>query len=587
MTTQREDESVKSGSVESGPAEHGFSRRTRLVARIAAGSSVCAAVLVIGVLHPAAKPAPPDTATVSAAVLNDLGQLKWVAATPTLPTSAEAEGRRLYVQSRCLFCHSQYAELSSDEQRRWGPPVEPGEYAADRPPLFGLRGIGPDLAREGLKYGDEWHLGHFYNPPLLTQGSIMGGFSGYFDQPATAVNIVDDAANVRTLERTPATEKLFNFSSKDQVKLTPNQQGLLFVPSSAKGKFPLVWTPNEEYSGTSVKLVVETKEIEALIAYVQKLGIDRGRWRDAAEPEEIEGSDLVLQRSPERIAHGKEVFERRCVACHGAEGNGNGEAATFTYRQRPRNFTTGVFKFRLVKGPVPTDRDLLRTITRGVRGTSMPAWYWLPLEDRLDVIQYVKYELAVDRSDPKKPYAYFVEEPPGEPIQIGAPPAPTAELLTRGHGIWQQAKCWECHGQGGRGDGEKAAGLKDDWGFPIRPANLTSGQFKSGPHVQDIFRTLTTGLSGSPMPAFKDAIPNADRWALAYYVRSLAAFTDPLTTAALPISDADRAALNDPATDAGGPQHAYRLTQVPALQTPVLQTSAAQAPVKAAEARPD
>ena len=189
----------------------------------------------------------------------------------------------------------------------------------------------------------------------------------------------------------------------------------------------------------------------------------------------------------------------------------------------------------------------------------MPAWYWLPIEDRLDVIQYVKYELAVDRSDPTKPYAYFVEEPPGEPIQIGTPPDPTPALLDRGHAIWTQAKCWECHGKTGHGDGEKAAGLKDDWGFPIRPANLTSGQYKSGPYVQDIYRTITTGLSGSPMPGFKDAFPDPDRWALAYYIRSLAAFSDPLTGAPLQVSPSARAALDVPGGGPGDPQQPYKL----------------------------
>ena len=520
--------------------------------------SISVAILVILTTQAGPAASVPKSAEISAAVLNDLGQLRWITTSAAPLTPLEAEGRKLYEASHCAFCHSQYAEPASSEARRWGPPVQPGEYAFDQPPQFGLRGIGPDLTREGLKYSDEWHLGHFYNPPLLTQGSIMGGFSGYFETE-TNVNLVDDGHGGRTLERTPATEKLFDFASADQVKLTPNAQGLLFVPLPAKGKAPLIWTPNEEFSGDSVKLIAETRQVAALVAYVQTLGMNRGRWRDAAEPEEIEGGGIALPRSAERIAHGKTVFERRCIACHGVEGNGNGEAATFTYRQRPRNFTTGVFKFRLVKGPVPTDRDLLRTITRGVRGTAMPAWYWLPIEDRLDVIQYVKYELAVDRSDPNKPYAYFTEEPPGEPIQVGTPPAPTPALLDRGHAIWEQAKCWECHGRSGRGDGEKAAGLKDDWGFPIRPANLTSGQFKSGPYVQDIFRTITTGLSGSPMPAFKDAFPDPDRWALAYYIRSLAAFTDPLTGEKLQLSPEARAALDAPGGGPGDPQLPYKL----------------------------
>src|SRR3546814_7095662 len=70
---------------------------------------------------------------------------------------------------------------------------------------------------------------------------------------------------------------------------------------------------------------------------------------------------------------------------------------------RPRDFTLGLFKFRLTpSSSMPTDGDLLRTITRGVRGTAMPSWHMLEEKDRLAVIQYIKYELAVDRSDPSR-----------------------------------------------------------------------------------------------------------------------------------------------------------------------------------------
>jgi cytochrome c oxidase cbb3-type subunit I/II len=206
---------------------------------------------------------------------------------------------------------------------------------------------------------------------------------------------------------------------------------------------------------------------------------------------------------------------------------------------------------------VPTDGDLLRTITRGVRGTAMPAWYELPLNDRLAVIQYIKYVLAVDRSDANKPYAYFTEEPPGQPLYIGNPPTPSQEIVAHGKEVWQNAKCWECHGQTGKGDGEKAAGLKDDFGFPVRPADLTSGQFKSGPSVEDIFRTMSTGLSGTPMPSFRDSLSEQDRWALAYYVLSLSAFKDPLTGEPLQISSTDRTALDDPKLQASTPEDAY------------------------------
>ena len=251
------------------------------------------------------------------------------------------------------------------------------------------------------------------------------------------------------------------------------------------------------------------------------------------------------------------VYTRWCASCHGEKGDGNGPAATFMTKQRPRDFSAAVFKFRLTKEPVPTDGDLLRTITRGVRGTAMPAWYDLPLNDRLAVIQYIKYELAVDRSDPAKTYAFFVEEPPGPPLYIGKPPAPTQAMLDRAKDVWENAKCWECHGKTGKGDGEKAAGLKDDAGFTIVPADLTSGQFKSGPAVEDIFRTMTTGLSGTPMPSYRDSLPEEDRWALSYYVLALSAYKDPLTLQPLAIVEADRAALNDLSLKADTPAEAY------------------------------
>ena len=544
-------------------------------AALAAGLGLCA--LATGSLGDWPQESGARLEPVTAVVRNDLGQLKWVKTQASAYTPLEEAGRQVYMRGGCMYCHSQYVRpVALDtrpwgpvtpDSRRWGPLPELGERAYDPVPMYGPGGIGPDLSREGLKYGDEWHLAHFWNPPMMTKGSIMGGFSGLFDAPPAPIKIVDDGSGGSTLDKTPVTQRLFDFASKQQIKLTPNEDGLLFVPVEARGKYPIVWMPNKEFSGDAVKLVAETKDIVALTAYIQKLGMNRGQWRDLVTPEETDGAGVALPRSDERIAAGKVVFERRCVACHGAKGDGNGWAATFLYRQRPRNFTLGEFKFRLTKGPLPSDADLLRTITRGVRGTAMPAWFELPLDDRLAVIQYIKYELTADKSDPEKPAFYFVDEPPGPPMLIGTPPTPTREMVAHGGAIWLQAKCWECHGKTGHGDGQKAAGLKDDWGFPIRPANLTRGQFKSGPNVSDLYRTVSTGLTGTPMPSFRDSFPDADRWALAYYVLSLSAFSDPLTGNALPIGAADRAALDNPRLVTLGPEQAYGPLQRAAAHT--------------------
>jgi len=504
------------------------------------------------------------TTRVTSVVRTDLGQLKWMLSRATDYTPVEQRGRDVYLREGCWYCHSQFVRPVTGETRRWGPVTESGEFAFDIPHLFGTRRIGPDLMRVGLKFSNEWHYAHFWNPRMLSPDSVMAPYGGLFERPREAVALTDDGSGNRTLEKNALTERLFDFASNQSIRLTPSSDGLLFVPMSARGKKPVIWAPHEEFKGDTVKIAAETPDLQALVAYLQKLGMNRGKWRDLFEPQSVEIMDVTLPRSEEWIAHGKEVYERRCLGCHGVNGDGNGPAATFLYNQRPRNFNNAVFKFRLTKEPVPTDGDLLRTISRGIRGTAMPPWYELPLNDRLAVIQYIKYELAVDRSDPTKPYAYFTEEPPGPPLYIGKPPPPTQQLLDRGKEVWEQAKCWECHGQTGKGDGEKSAELADDEDFTIVPADLTSGQFKSGPAVEDIYRTMTTGLSGTPMPSYRDSLPDEDRWALAYYVLALSAYKDPLTGQPLDIAPNDRAALNELGLKAGTPDKAY----VPAADAP-------------------
>ena len=496
------------------------------------------------------------TDKVTKVVRTELGELKWIEHRASDYTPVESRGREVYTREGCWYCHSQYVRPVTGETRRWGPVTQAGEYAFDLPHLFSTRRIGPDLSRVGLKFSNAWHLAHFWDPRMLSPDSIMPRFSELFEGPYAA-KVVDGPDGTRTLEKNATTQKLFDFDSTKRLLLTPNADGLLFVPT--RGQSPVIFTPNKEFTGNTVQLVAETEDLTALVAYLQKLGTNRGMWRDRFEPQLLEASQVSVPRSALWIAQGKQVYERRCLGCHGVKGDGNGPAAAFMQQDRPRNFTLGVFKFRLTpSGSLPDEGDLLRTITRGVRGTAMPSWHELPQKDQLAVIQYIKYELSADRTDPAKPYFYFDEEPPKLPIQIGEVPKPSQQIVDRGKQVWQQAKCWECHGQTGRGDGEKAAGLKDDLGFPIPPANLTTGQFKSGASVRDIFRTMTTGLSGTPMPSYAATVSEEDRWALSYYVLALSAFKDPLTGQQIRITEADRHKLNDPALVADESRLAYR-----------------------------
>ena len=493
---------------------------------------------------------------VTKVVRTDLGELKWMEHDATDYSKSELLGREVYIREGCSYCHSQYVRPVTGETRRWGPVTQAGEYAFDRPHLFSTRRIGPDLSRVGLKYSDEWHLAHFWDPRMITPDSIMPRFAKLFKGPYE-VKVVEDSDGNQTVDKDADTGDLFNFSSEEKILITPNEAGLVFVVE--EGKYPVIHTPNEEFTGSSVSVISQSEELKGLIDYVQKLGTNRGKWRDRFEPQLVEASMVSIPKSEEWIEYGKNVYARRCEGCHGLTGNGNGPAATFMYKFRPRNFNAGVFKFRLTpSGSLPQDGDLYRTVTRGIRGSSMPSWHMLPDKVRIAVIQYIKYELAVDRSDPEEPYHYFVEEPAEAPMYIGMAPEPSEDIVKHGKEVWQQAKCWECHGNSGKGDGDKSSELEDDFGYPILPADLTAGLYKSGPSVKDIYRTVTTGLSGTPMPSYGDSLPEEDRWALAYFVLSLSAFTDSLTGVAMTISQEDRSALNNIELKANTSEKAYK-----------------------------
>lgn len=512
------------------------------------------ALFVQGVL-PMAEPQSRSDA-VSRVVRTELGELKWIEYRARDYTPQQARGRAVYIREGCAYCHSQYIRPVAGETRRWGPLSQAGEYAWDRPHLFSTRRIGPDLARVGLKYSDSWHLAHLWDPRMLSPDSIMPRYRALFDGPYRA-RLVTDADGRRSIEHTAQSERLFDYSGSERLLLTPNADGLLFVP--VRGRYPIIHTPNAEFSGDEVQLVAASADLLDLVAYLQSLGMQRGQWRDLFEPQRLEVVPGGMPRSEEWIAHGAAVYRRRCLGCHGVRGDGNGPAATFLYDQRPRDFTLGVFKFRLTPaGALPDDGDLLRTLSRGVRGTSMPSWHELPDKDRLAVIQYLKYVLAIDRSAPERPRHLFIAEPAQAPLFIGTAPPPSAQRVAQGRAVWQKANCWVCHGQHGRGDAESGVTLNDDRGFPIHPADLAAGQFKSGPDVRDIYRTLSTGLSGTPMQSYADTLSAEERWALAYYVLSLSAYRDPLDGTALELSAQARAALADPALRAAQSSNAYR-----------------------------
>ncbi len=90
--------------------------------------------------------------------------------------AVELAGRDVYVKEGCYNCHSQMIRPFVDESLRYGPPSLAGESVYDRPHQWGSKRTGPDLARVGGRYTNEWHLIHLINPRDLVPESNMPGF---------------------------------------------------------------------------------------------------------------------------------------------------------------------------------------------------------------------------------------------------------------------------------------------------------------------------------------------------------------------------------------------------------------------------
>ncbi len=234
---------------------------------------------------------------------------------------------------------------------------------------------------------------------------------------------------------------------------------------------------------------------------------------------EIEASlrpSAVLPASDAILERGRAAYEKQCLACHGAAGDGAGEAAYLLY-PKPRDFTRGQYRLVSTWEGVPTDEDLYRTISRGMPGSAMPSWAHLDEETRWGLVHYLKsftersFEIP-EPEDPAKLYAAGkgIIRVPAAPPETPDGAARAAELYTQG--------CAPCHGPTGKGDG--AQKQVDSEGRPTRPRDLTAGVYKGAPEPEDVYRRVVAGLPGSPMPS-NPYLHGDDAWHLARMVLAL------------------------------------------------------------------
>ncbi len=294
-----------------------------------------------------------------------------------------------------------------------------------------------------------------------------------------------------------------------------------------------------------------------------------------AEPDDDSGEiPLIDGVAPDRLRHGAAVYRRRCAGCHGVTGDGAGPAAEYL-NPKPRDYRRGVFKFTSTPyGAKPRRSDLVRTIRRGAKGTSMPAFAFLPDGDVEDVVDYVivlsqrgqmEESLAREARDYEEDEALELEiaadlseklarqwRQAEEKIVLPATPPPlrTRQTIAAGRKAFlnETYGCWKCHGTDGQGqtewlsrqfierqeslpDTERIKINYDVWGNVAPAADLTAGMFHGGRRPLDIYRRIYSGINGTPMPGFGEALANEPEtiWHLVHFVLAVAEGSEPAT----------------------------------------------------------
>lgn len=178
-------------------------------------------------------------------------------------TPLEQAGRDIYVREGCYACHSQMIRTLRDEVERYGPYSLAAESQYDHPMLWGSKRTGPDLARVGDKYSDDWQVRHLIDPREMVPASVMPAYAFLQEAPLETDSLPGRLAALRVVGVPYSDEQIAN-ASHDAI-------GQALPDSQAAGGV------TERYGdATNVRLFdgnnERVTEMDALVAYLQILG---------------------------------------------------------------------------------------------------------------------------------------------------------------------------------------------------------------------------------------------------------------------------------------------------------------------------
>ncbi len=221
-------------------------------------------------------------------------------------SAVETEGRDIYIREGCNNCHTQTVRPLRAEVARYGEYSRAEESAWDRPFLWGSRRTGPDLARIGGKYPDAWHYRHTADPQAMFDKSNMPAYAWL------AKSKLDTSLTARKVKVLG-----YGYDGADV-----DRQLAAFRRTVTAADYPSAQVRSQV---TPAPLRGEITELDALVAYLQKLGRDlKAAKKPAAGPASAEAAEAKNPHAGDHAAEeeGETIFKENCRSCHGEKGGG-------------------------------------------------------------------------------------------------------------------------------------------------------------------------------------------------------------------------------------------------------------------------
>ena len=175
-------------------------------------------------------------------------------------TPLELTGRQIYIREGCYNCHSQMIRPMRDEVQRYGHYSLAAESMYDHPFQWGSKRTGPDLARVGGRYSDEWQVGHLIDPQSVVPESVMPKY-GFLMNAEISPEYIEDMLNVQAFVGVPYTPEMIAVAKEDFVA----QADPLADSTGLLARYPKAQVRN--FDGQAA-----LTEMDALVSYLQVLG---------------------------------------------------------------------------------------------------------------------------------------------------------------------------------------------------------------------------------------------------------------------------------------------------------------------------